>query len=876
MLKVKDLRQSYSEFFKERGHRVIHSSSLVPKDDPTLLFTTAGMVQFKPMFAGTVKLDYRRATSIQKCLRTSDLENVGRTKRHCTFFEMLGNFSFGDYFKKEAIQWAWEYSTEVLKLPKDKIWASIYQDDDEAFEIWNKVVGIPAERIVRLGKADNFWGPAGDSGACGPCSELYIDKGEKLGCGKPDCKPGCDCERYMEYWNLVFNQFYQDVDGKQSPLPQTGIDTGMGLERLATIVQNVESIFETDELKQLVDFVCKELNVKYEGNNKPAVNAMVEHARSLTFAMSDGAYPSNEGRGYVLRRILRRALRFGRQLGVREPFICRMVDLVVKIYGEAYPELVPSAKNIRNVIEGEEKRFLETLENGIDRLESIFGEAKKSGAKEISGHDAFTLYDTYGFPAEMTNEMALERGLSVNMKEFENEMNKQRERGKSSWKGADNALEVTLTDLAKIGGKTGFSGYTEHEVQADIIALSDGHSPVDTLKEGDKGFVILNTTPFYAEMGGQCGDTGSIVTSDGSVFEVTDTTKFSQTFIHHGYVKTGAVKKSRKVTAKIDTIRRNLIKANHSATHLLQAALRSVLGEHVKQAGSSVDADRFRFDFSHFEAMSPEQLSRVEDMVNEKIWENIPVTAAEMKIDDALKTGAMAEFGEKYGEIVRVVSMGDFSKELCGGTHVDNTGKIGLFKIIKESSPGAGMRRIEGVTLKGVFERVDTQGRIVARLSEEFNVLEKDIVSKVVELIAENKNLQKEIQKAKAANLSSGIDEVIANAVEVSGIKVIAHAFKGASADDLKNLADTVRSKAPDSVVIFASENDGKVALLCAASKPAVEKGADAGSVIKKISPLVGGGGGGRKDMAQAGGKDASGIEKALAEGVSAVKGLIK
>jgi alanyl-tRNA synthetase len=603
---------------------------------------------------------------------------------------------------------------------------------------------------------------------------------------------------------------------------------------------------------------------------------MVEHARSLTFAMTDGAYPSNEGRGYVLRRILRRALRFGRQLGVREPFICRMVDLVVKIYGEAYPELVPSAKNIRNVIEGEEKRFLETLENGIDRLESIFEEAKKSGAKEISGHDAFVLYDTYGFPAEMTNEMAGERGLSVNMKEFENEMNRQRERGKSSWKGADNALEVTLTEIAKIGGKTVFNGYTEHEVQADIIALSDGHSPVDSLKEGDKGFVILNTTPFYAEMGGQCGDTGFIVTSDGSVFEVTDTTKFSQTFIHHGYVKTGVVKKSRKVTAKIDTIRRNLIKANHSATHLLQAALRSVLGEHVKQAGSSVDADRFRFDFSHFEAMSPEQLSRVEDMVNEKIWENIPVTAAEMKIDDALKTGAMAEFGEKYGEIVRVVSMGDFSKELCGGTHVDNTGKIGLFKIIKESSPGAGMRRIEGVTLKGVFERVDTQGRIVARLSEEFNVLEKDIISKVTELIAENKNLQKEIQKAKAANLSSGIDEFIANAVEVSGIKVIAHAFKGASADDLKNLADTVRSKAPDSVVIFASENDGKVALLCAASKPAVEKGADAGAVIKKIAPMVGGGGGGRKDMAQAGGKDASGIEKALAEGVTAVKGLIK
>lgn len=876
MLKVKDLRESYTNYFKEHGHRVIHSSSLVPKDDPTLLFTTAGMVQFKPMFAGTVKLDYRRATSIQKCLRTSDLENVGRTKRHCTFFEMLGNFSFGDYFKKEAIEFAWEYSTKVLKLPQDKIWASIYQDDDEAFEIWNKVVGLPAERIVRLGKADNFWGPAGDSGACGPCSELYIDKGEKLGCGKPDCKPGCDCERYMEYWNLVFNQFFQDTDGKQTPLPQTGIDTGMGLERLATIVQNVESIFETDELKQLVDFVCKELSVKYEGENKPAVNAMVEHARSLTFAMTDGAYPSNEGRGYVLRRILRRALRFGRQLGVREPFICKMIDLVVKIYGEAYPEIVSAAKNIRNVIEGEEKRFLETLEHGIDRLEEIFKTAKSSGAKEISGRDAFTLYDTYGFPAEMTNEMAKERGLSVNMKEFEDEMNKQRERGKSSWKGADNAFETAMTEIAKIGGATAFKGYTENSVQADVIAISNGQSVVDVLKEGDKGFVILNATPFYAEMGGQAGDTGSITTSDGSLFEVTDTTKFSQTVIHHGYVKTGTIKKNQKITAEIDGIRRNLVKANHSATHLLQSALRLVLGEHVKQAGSSVDADRFRFDFSHFEAMSPEQLSRVEALVNEKIWENISVSTADMKIEEALKTGAMAEFGEKYGEVVRVVSMGDFSKELCGGTHVDNTGKIGLFKIIKESSPGAGMRRIEGVTLKGVLERVDTQNQIVSALAQEFNAAEKDIVSKVLDLVAEHKALLKELQKTKAANLSSGIDDVIANAVDVSGIKVIAHSFKGAGADDLKALADTVRVKAPDSVVIFASESDGKVALLCAASKSAVDKGADAGAIIKKIAPIVGGGGGGRKDMAQAGGKDASGIEKALAEGIATAKGIIK
>ncbi|HEY1406605.1 MAG TPA: alanine--tRNA ligase, partial [Spirochaetota bacterium] len=412
-MKVKDLRESYINFFKSKDHRIIHSSSLIPKDDPTLLFTTAGMVQFKPMFAGTVPLEYTRAASIQKCLRTSDLERVGKTKRHCTFFEMLGNFSFGDYFKKEAIAWAWEYSTEVLKLPKEKLWVTVFENDDEAFEIWNKEVGVPAEKIVRLGKADNFWGPAGDSGACGPCSELYIDKGPALGCGKPDCKPGCDCERYMEYWNLVFNQFFQDTDGKQTPLPKTGIDTGMGLERLATIVQNTESIFETDELKKLVEFVCRELSVKYEGANIPAVNAMVEHARALTFAMSDGAYPSNEGRGYVLRRILRRALRFGRQLGVREPFICKMIDPIVEIMGPFYPEIVSSAKNIKNVLEGEEKRFLETLDNGIVRLEEIFKDLSAKKAKEMSGRDAFVLYDTYGFPAEMTAEMAGERGFAL-------------------------------------------------------------------------------------------------------------------------------------------------------------------------------------------------------------------------------------------------------------------------------------------------------------------------------------------------------------------------------------------------------------------------------------------------------------------------------
>jgi alanyl-tRNA synthetase len=876
MLKVKDLRESYIEFFRGKGHRIIHSSPLIPKDDPTLLFTTAGMVQFKPMFAGTIPLEYTRAASVQKCLRTSDLERVGKTKRHCTFFEMLGNFSFGDYFKKEAIAFAWEYSTEILNLPKDKIWVSIFENDDEAFDIWNKQIGMPAERIVRLGKADNFWGPAGDSGACGPCSELYIDKGPSLGCGKPDCKPGCDCERYMEYWNLVFNQFFQDTDGKQTPLPKTGIDTGMGIERLATIVQNVESIFETDELKQLVDFVCRELSVKYEGANIPAVNAMVEHARALTFAMSDGAYPSNEGRGYVLRRILRRALRFGRQLGVRDPFICTMIDPIVKIMGPFYPEIVSSAKNVKAVLEGEEKRFLETLENGINRLEEIFKDLSTKKAKVMSGRDTFVLYDTYGFPAEMTAEMAEERGFTVNMKEFETEMEKQRERGKSSWKGADNAFEQAMNDLAKEAGETVFTGYEEVSGVTEIIAISDGKSSAAEIKEGSKGIVVLKSTPFYAESGGQTGDTGVITGDDGSHFIVTDTKKVNKTIVHHGVMKKGSFTKGAKVTASIDAIRRNLIKANHSVTHLLQAALRATLGEHVKQAGSAVDAERFRFDFSHFEAMKPEELAKVETMVNEKIWENLPVSAANMKLDEALKTGAMAEFGEKYGETVRVVSMGSFSRELCGGTHVDNTGKIGLFKIIKESSPGAGMRRIEGVTLKGALERFNAQSAIVNGLMEDFNAIEKDVPAKVKELSERVSELQKEINKLKSRNLASNIDAMIAKAVVASGIKLIAEKLDDVTADDLRTLADMIRNKEPDSVVVFGSSFEGKAALLCAAAKSAVDKGADAGGVIKAIAPLVGGGGGGRKDMAQAGGKDPSGLAKALEAGIAKLKEMIK
>lgn len=875
MLKVSDLRNSYIEFFKSKGHKHVHSSPLIPQDDPTLLFTTAGMVQFKPMFAGTVKKDYTTATTVQKCLRTSDLENVGRTERHCTFFEMLGNFSFGDYFKEEAIKYAWEYSVDVLKFDPEKIWVSIYLDDDEAFEIWNKKVGVSEDRIVRLGKEDNFWGPAGDSGACGPCSELYIDKGEEHGCGSPDCKPGCDCERYMEYWNLVFNQFHQDVDGNQIPLPQTGIDTGMGLERLATICQDVKSIFDTDELRMLVDFVCNSLGIKYEGDNIVPVNVIVEHARSLTFAMTDGAYPSNEGRGYVLRRILRRALRFGRYLGIKEPFVYKLVDPIVEIMGQYYPEIVSSAENVKNVLIGEEQRFLETLETGICKLEEFIENVEKTDGEILSGKDAFLLYDTYGFPAEMTNEICEEHGISVDMKEFEAEMQAQRERGKQSWKASDTEFETLMEKMSKEAGATEFLGYDNYETDSTISKVSDNEIECEVLKEGQEGSLILDKTPFYGESGGQTADLGSIH-QGGSEFEVFDVKRYNKTFVHFGKVVRGEIKTGQECHAVIDTVRRNLVKANHTVTHLLQAALREVIGDHVKQAGSLVEPDRMRFDFSHFKAMTPEEIKKVENLVNRKIWENLTVTTENMQLDDALQSGAMAEFGEKYEDVVRVVKAGDFSTELCGGTHAESTGLIGIFKILKESSPGAGVRRIEGITLRGVLERFNDLSSVVGDMAEIINVSENHLTSKAAEIVKQNYELKKEISKLKSENLASGADEMLSGAEVCGNYNLYVKDLGEASVPDMRKFSDMIREKDSSAVVILGSNANGKAMLLCAGTKKTVsETNLDCGAVIKTISAIVGGGGGGRKDMAQAGGKDPSKLNEALENGKNIVKEML-
>ncbi len=874
MHKARDLRRSFIDFFRENGHRIVPSSSLMPKDDPTLLFTTAGMVQFKPMFAGTVDLEYTRAASIQKCLRTSDLEQVGKTKRHLTLFEMLGNFSFGDYFKTEAIEFAWDFSVNHIKFPKEKLWVTIYEDDNEAHEIWNKKIGVPAERIVRLGKKDNFWGPAGLTGACGPCSELYYDRGEEFGCGSENCKPGCDCDRYLEYWNLVFNQFNQDETGKLNPLPRTGIDTGMGLERLTTLVQGVDSVFETDELKSLIEFVSRESGKKYEGNNTLPIKVIVEHARTLTFAMSDGIYPSNDGRGYVLRRVLRRALRYSRFLGLKEPFVYKVVDPIVNIMGEFYPEIIGSASNVKSVIESEERRFLETIENGMDRLDEIVKSVKKSGEKTISGNDAFVLYDTFGFPLEMTTEMAIEQGLNVDTEGFNTEMSKQRERGKQSWKGSDLGLDAVYDEIISTCGNTEFLGYESESAEGKILSIYKETAKSESITKGDRGLIVLDRTPFYGESGGQVGDKGQIICGD-SVFTVEDTKKNNKTIIHIGTVASGTFKTGSKVEAKIDVVNRNLIRANHTATHLLQAALRRTLGEHVKQAGSVVDPEKLRFDFSHFNSLSEDELNKIENMVNEEIWKNVDVTTEIMNINDAVKKGAMAVFDEKYEETVRVLEVPGFSMELCGGTHVSNTGKIGLFKILKESSPGAGIRRIEAVTLKGLLDRFNEQNKIVSVLTDTINIPETGLVKKVDEIMGRCRTLEKEIDKMKKSSLTSDLDGIIASGKDVNGVKIISKVFEDMEVETLRALSDSIRERVQNSVVCFGSDIAGKAMLLYAATNKAVEKGIDCGKLVKETVGIVGGGGGGRKDMAQAGGKDAANLEKAVEEAVKLAEKMV-
>ena len=878
---VNELRSMFLSFFESKEHLKLNSFSLIPHNDNSLLLINSGMAPLKPYFTGQEVPPRRRVTTCQKCIRTGDIENVGKTARHGTFFEMLGNFSFGDYFKEEAITWTWEFLTEVVGLDKDRLYPSVYLDDDQAFDIWNKKIGVDADRIFKFGKEDNFWEHG--AGPCGPCSEVYYDRGERFGCGKPDCKVGCDCDRYMEVWNNVFTQFENDGKGNYTELVQKNIDTGMGLERLAVVVQDVDSIFDVDTIKALRDKVCELAGVTYQTDDKKdvSIRLITDHIRSVTFMTSDGILPSNEGRGYVLRRLLRRAARHGRLLGIKGNFLAELSRTVIEVSKDAYPELAEKQAHIFATLDTEEKNFNKTIDQGLSILATYQEELQASGTKVLSGEKAFKLYDTYGFPIDLTKEILEEAGISVDEDGFASEMKQQKERARnarkvSNYMGAD----ATVYEQLDTSVSTVFDGYDKTELTSKVYAITKNESEdtsvvCDFLSDGDTGSIITMETPFYGTMGGQSGDKGVISTANGT-FVVEDTIHIVGNKIAHiGYMESGEMNVGDEVSLSVDTERRALTCRNHSATHLLQKALKTVLGDHVEQAGSYVDADRLRFDFTHNQALSKEELSKVEELVNQKISEEIPVTTAVMSLDEAKATGAMALFGEKYGDSVRVVSMGDFSKELCGGTHVDNTGAISTFKIISEQGVAAGVRRIEAFTSSGAmayYTELETtlKAAAAAAKSEPAKLTEK-----IEAMLAEIKALQNENKSLKDKLAKNAAGDSLAAAEDVGGIKVLPVSMKDVDMNALRNLGDDFKNKLGSAVVILASEAEGKVNLIVTATDDAVAKGAHAGNIIKKIAPMVGGGGGGRPNMAQAGGKDASGIDAALAAGVAEAKAML-
>ena len=861
---VNQLRRMFLDFFESKGHLVMKSFSLVPHNDDSLLLINSGMAPLKPYFTGQEIPPRRRVTTCQKCIRTGDIENVGKTARHGTFFEMLGNFSFGDYFKHEAIAWSWEFLTKVVGLPEDRLYPSIYQDDDEAFEIWNKEIGIAPERIFRFGKEDNFWEHG--AGPCGPCSEIYYDRGEKYGCGKPGCTVGCDCDRYMEVWNNVFSQFNNDGHNNYTPLVQKNIDTGMGLERLAVIVQDVDSIFAVDTIKALLDEVAKLAGVSYQQDETKDVSLrlITDHIRSCTFMISDGIMPSNEGRGYVLRRLLRRAARHGRLLGIEGKFMAKLAETVITLSKDGYPELDEKKDMIFKVLSEEEDKFNKTIDQGLNILSDLEEKLNAEGSKILSGEDAFRLYDTYGFPLDLTKEILEEKGFTVDEDGFKKAMDVQREKARSSRKksnymGRDDiyqSLDASLT--------TKFTGYDCLEDSGRATALTTADEIVEALTDGLEGTIITDVTPFYATMGGQKADTGAIIGPHGE-FAVEDVIHLQGGKIGHvGRVTKGMFQVGDAVSLKVDAENRVETCKNHSATHLLQKALRLVLGSHVEQAGSFVSADRLRFDFTHFSSMTPEEIQKVEDLVNEQIAAAVPVKTDVMSIDEAKKAGAMALFGEKYGDTVRVVSMGDFSKELCGGTHVANTASISSFKIISEAGIAAGVRRIEALTGKGVF-------RYYKSLEEELHAAARaaktevsGLVGKIEALQEEIKELHSENEKLKSKLANEAMGDVMDQVKTVNGVKVLAIRVKDVDMNGLRNLGDQLKEKLGEGVVVIMSETDGKVSLMATATDGAQKKGAHAGNLIKAIAACVGGGGGGRPGMAQAGGKNPAGIDEAL------------
>jgi alanyl-tRNA synthetase len=873
-----EIRAEFLKYFQSKGHEIVSSSPLLPGNDPTLLFTNAGMVPFKDIFLGNDTRGYSRAASSQKCVRAggkhNDLEEVGRTARHHTFFEMLGNFSFGDYFKEAAIEYAWEFITEILKLPKEALWITVYKDDDEARRIWGDRINVASDRILGLGDKDNFWS-MGDTGPCGPCSEIHIDRGPGHGCGKSDCGVECECDRFMELWNLVFMQFNRDGSGKMTALPKPSIDTGMGLERLASVMQKVSGNYETDLLKPIIDFISRLVERPYGVQKEEdfSLRVIADHARAASFLIGDGILPSNEGRGYVLRRIIRRALRHGKALGQDKPFLYQVSGSVVDLMKGPYPELKERMNTIARVIINEEERFIHTLDFGLKILEDLIGELKAKGEKTIPGEEAFKLYDTYGFPLDLSEDIAREQGLSIDRQGFESAMTVQKERARASWKGSgESAVGQVYHDLSKDLGPTVFAGYNKTSMTGELKGIVLNGQEVESASPGDEVELFFSETPFYGESGGQSGDRG-IIRKNGTFVEIADAQKIlPQLIVHKGKVIEGKIRKGETVSLQVDEPSRSSIASNHTATHLLHAALRQVLGDHVKQSGSLVAADRLRFDFAHFAGITPREMDHIEEIVNDRILKNTPVKSEEMSIDQALETGAMALFGEKYGERVRVVFVSDFSTELCGGTHTRATGDIGLFKIIHEGSVAAGVRRIEAITGLGAYAHVKNMEKILSGVCHSMKVQPHEIVEKVGKVLEKNKELEQTLRSLKEKALQAKAGEDLASLVKtINGIPVLAQVLEGVDPGSLRNYIDATRNKLGSGLVVVGTAHNGKAALAAGVTKDLLDR-LHAGNIIKEIAPIVDGSGGGKADMAQAGGKS---VEK-LREAIESVYGIVE
>ena len=876
-MKASDLRKLFLDFYAARGHKIVPSSALVPRNDPTLLFTNAGMVQFKGLFLGEETRAYQRAVTSQKCMRAggkhNDLENVGHTARHHTFFEMLGNFSFGDYFKKDAIAFAWELLTAQLKLPKEKLWVTIYKDDDEAFKLWQDVAGVAADRIVRLGEKDNFW-QMGDTGPCGPCSEILIDQGPEVGCGKSACAVGCDCDRYLEIWNLVFMQFNRDETGKLTPLPKPSIDTGMGLERLSAVVQGVKSNFETDLFQPIIRQIAAVAGVPYHKDQQADISYQViaDHLRAMTFLISDGVLPSNEGRGYVLRRVIRRASRYGKLIGVEKPFLFKLTGVVVDEMREAYPELVDSREHVARVVLLEEERFATTLTSGLALLNETVAKIKAGHKNVIPGDVLFKLYDTFGFPLDLVTDMARDMELELDNEGYQKAMQEQRDKARAAWAGSGEAkVKPVYKEVAAGIKKPQFTGYDLTQDNGQIIAIIKEGRKASEAHEGDEVEIVLDRTPFYAESGGQVGDKGDLL-GEATKFAVDDTVKpVEDLVVHRGKLKKGGLKLGDTVLARVDEAGRGDTARHHTATHLLHATLRYVLGDHVKQSGSLVSPERLRFDFTHYTAMTDREIARVEELINEYIRENHPVQTQVLDVEQAVASGAMALFDEKYGDKVRVVSVKDVSKELCGGTHTRASGDIGVFKVLSEAGIAAGVRRIEAVAGRQAYEAFKREEQGLHDIAQLLKTTDQDAVSRVEKLLSQAKALEKELDQFKHKLQSSQAGDIATDAQTVNGVKVLARRAEGLDAKDLRDFADKLRDKLGSGILALGSAKDDKVSLIVMVSKDLTGR-FNAGTIIKEMALILGGTGGGKPDLAQAGGKDAAKLEPAL----EALYGIIK